>query len=77
MYLVYQVPLSGVGVVEHLVSYDTLHLLEHILQEEEGMREWDIGRRASQMGRGNSIRLARYDQSTIHLTSRPSRALGH
>ena len=26
---------------------------------------------------GNSIRLARYDESTIHPTSRTSRALGH
>jgi hypothetical protein len=41
------------------------------------MREWDIGRRARGKGMGNSIRLARYDGSTIHPASRPSRALGH
>ena len=59
MYLVYQVPLSGVGVVEHLVSYDTLHLLEHILQEEEGCEsgisdagpvKWGGGTRSDWLG---------------------------
>jgi hypothetical protein len=48
-----------------------------IVLENEGMPVWDVGRRARQRGRGNSILLARYDESTIHLTSRPSRALGH
>jgi hypothetical protein len=41
------------------------------------MREWDIGHRARGTGRGNSIRLARYDESTIHPTGGPDRALGH
>jgi len=41
------------------------------------MRAWDIGRRGRGTGRGNSIRLARYDESTIHPTSRHGCALGH
>jgi hypothetical protein len=41
------------------------------------MREWNIGRRARGTGRGNSILLARYGESSIHPILRPSRALGH
>jgi len=41
------------------------------------MRALYAGRRARGKGRGNSILLARYDQSTIHPRSRPLRALGH
>ena len=41
------------------------------------MREWDVGRRARGKGRGNSILLARSEESTIHPTLRPLRALGH
>jgi hypothetical protein len=41
------------------------------------MRTVDAGRRARGKGRGTSILLARYDQSTIHPTGHPLRALGH
>jgi hypothetical protein len=60
------------------VSQGTLCLTTppHILEQEE-MRALDAGRWARGTGRGNSILLARYDQSTIHPTLRPSRALGH
>jgi hypothetical protein len=40
------------------------------------MREWEIRRRARRMGRGNSIRLARFSGSTIHPTKRPGQCAG-
>src|SRR5215213_11594710 len=53
-YLVYQVPPRGVSVAGHRVSDDTLST-----QGCEGMRAFDVGRRARQRGRGDSILLAR------------------
>jgi hypothetical protein len=47
----------------------------HILKE--GMQTLYAGRRARGEGRGNSILLARYEESSIHPTLRPLRALGH
>jgi hypothetical protein len=71
-YLVYQV-LSGVSVSQGTLCPMTLLAA----LEDESMPVWDVGRRARTDGRGDSIWLARYDESTIHSTSRLGCALGH
>src|SRR5829696_8644376 len=71
-YLVYQV-LSGMS-----VSRGTLCLMTLLTAlEDERMPVWDVGCRASTDGRGDSIRLAWNNESTIHSTSRAGCALGH